>query len=363
MGGEQRVAARPGTSPAAAASGAAPGSARRAASAPTSARTTATDRAVRRTVTAPPAGRVLLGRPPAPSGSLARDAVGESGEMDTHGRPARRRARGGARSGRGGVAWRARLRELTVEEKTGPGDLVSEADREAEAAAREVLARRRPADAVVGEEAAATGGTSGVAWHVDPVDGTTNYLYGRDDWCVSVAAWRDGAGARRRRAGAGAGPRDDRDGRGRRVVRRRAAAGAPSAVAGARGRRARARTRRAAGARRRSWCGTLVPRVRDVRRGGSAAIALANVARGCADAVWSPGLQTVGPGGRRPARHRGGRRRGRPRRAGGGHAGVGRGAGGRRRRGRGAAPAAARTPSPEPPALHRAGRRRDARGP
>ncbi len=44
-------------------------------------------------------------------------------------------------------------------------------------------------------------------------------------------------------------------------------------------------------ARAGSVYGTVVPRLRDVRRGGSAAIALANVARGRADAVWNPGLQ------------------------------------------------------------------------
>ena len=189
------------------------------------------------------------------------------------------------------MRWRARLRELTVEHKSGPGDLVSEADRDAEQAARAVLSRRRPEDAVVGEEGAPTAGASGVQWYVDPIDGTTNYLYGRDDWCVSVAAWRDGAAlaavvlepvtCRLTTATAGGGAWCD----GVRLQVRRPPSLDLAVVELGLGRRDR---RSRAG----QVVGALVPRVRDVRRGGSAAIALANVALGRADAVWSPGLQT-----------------------------------------------------------------------
>ncbi|MCW2778437.1 MAG: hypothetical protein JWN17_2162, partial [Frankiales bacterium] len=183
------------------------------------------------------------------------------------------------------------LAALTVEHKSGPSDLVSQADREAEQAARAVLADRRPDDAVVGEESAATDGTSGVAWHVDPIDGTTNYLYGRDDWCVSVAAWQDGRALvgvvlepvtdRLTTATAGGGAWC----RGVRLQVRRPSSLEETVVELGLGRA----SRRAAAGR---VFGELVPRVRDVRRGGSAAIALANVALGRADAVWSPGLQT-----------------------------------------------------------------------
>jgi hypothetical protein len=63
-------------------------------------------------------------------------------------------------------------------------DLVSQADRDTERIIRTVLARHRPGDAVLGEES----GTGGVRWIVDAIDGTANYLYGRPDWAVSVAA-------------------------------------------------------------------------------------------------------------------------------------------------------------------------------
>lgn len=188
------------------------------------------------------------------------------------------------------LRWRARPGGPRVEEKTGPGDLVSQADREAEQAARAVLAARRPDDAVVGEEADDTAGSSGVCWYVDPIDGTTNYLYGRDDWCVSVAAWRGGTPLvgvvlepvpdRTTTATAGAGAWCD----GVRLQVRRPASLSQAVVELGLGRgERRARAGRLLAA--------LDPQVRDVRRGGSAAIALANVARGCSDAVWSPGLQ------------------------------------------------------------------------
>jgi myo-inositol-1(or 4)-monophosphatase len=186
--------------------------------------------------------------------------------------------------------WRERLPQLHVEEKSGPSDLVSRADREAETAAREVLARQRPDDGVHGEEAGETPGTSGTVWLVDPIDGTTNYLYGRDDWCVSVAAVRDGRSLaavvlepvldRATTAVAGQGAYAD----GVRLAVRRPAELALAVVDLGLG---RAERRARAG----DVVGALVPRLRDVRRGGSAAIALANVARGRSDATWSPGLQ------------------------------------------------------------------------
>jgi myo-inositol-1(or 4)-monophosphatase len=77
--------------------------------------------------------------------------------------------------------------ERVLATKSTPTDLVSEADLAAEAAIRAVLARRAPDDAVMGEEGEDVGGTSGRRWIVDPLDGTVNFLYGLPLWCVSVA--------------------------------------------------------------------------------------------------------------------------------------------------------------------------------
>ena len=74
-----------------------------------------------------------------------------------------------------------------LETKSTPTDLVSAADVEAERAIRAVLERRRPDDAVLGEEGDEIPGTTGLRWVVDPLDGTVNYLFGLPQWCVSVA--------------------------------------------------------------------------------------------------------------------------------------------------------------------------------
>jgi myo-inositol-1(or 4)-monophosphatase len=73
-----------------------------------------------------------------------------------------------------------------VQTKSTPTDLVSDADVAAEAAIRRVLERRRPADAILGEEGGATGQGEHL-WVVDPLDGTVNYLFGIPAFAVSVA--------------------------------------------------------------------------------------------------------------------------------------------------------------------------------
>lgn len=83
--------------------------------------------------------------------------------------------------------------EHQVSAKSTPTDLVSEADLASERAIRELLAWQRPDDGFVGEEGDDEQGTSGVHWVVDPLDGTVNFLFGIPQWCVSVAV-KDGAG-------------------------------------------------------------------------------------------------------------------------------------------------------------------------
>ncbi len=92
-----------------------------------------------------------------------------------------------------------------VHSKSTPTDLVSEADLASQRAIAEMLARARPDDAFLGEEDTGTGspaGTTadddpdaprGLRWIVDPLDGTINFLFGIPQWCVSVAV-EDGQG-------------------------------------------------------------------------------------------------------------------------------------------------------------------------
>ena len=72
-------------------------------------------------------------------------------------------------------------------------DMVTEFDRAAETLIVSELRRLRPDDAIVGEEGTNRPGTSGIAWLIDPIDGTTNFLYGLPGYAVSIAA-SDGDG-------------------------------------------------------------------------------------------------------------------------------------------------------------------------
>ncbi|NOD98297.1 histidinol-phosphatase [Ruegeria sp. HKCCD6228] len=66
-------------------------------------------------------------------------------------------------------------------------DPVTVADRAAEQAMRDVLARRRPDDGVLGEEFGAHTGTSGRTWVLDPIDGTRGFISGTPTWGVLIA--------------------------------------------------------------------------------------------------------------------------------------------------------------------------------
>lgn len=66
-------------------------------------------------------------------------------------------------------------------------DVVTEADREVELLIRSRISDARPDDAVLGEEGGSADGTSGLTWVVDPIDGTVNYLYGIPHYAVSIA--------------------------------------------------------------------------------------------------------------------------------------------------------------------------------
>jgi myo-inositol-1(or 4)-monophosphatase len=176
---------------------------------------------------------------------------------------------------------------LSVRTKSTATDPVSEADLAAERAIRAVLTGRRPDDAVLGEEGGDALGTSGLSWVVDPLDGTVNFLFGIPQWCVSVAcAERCGAILDPVRgelftviAGDGAmlggdplraSGRDDLD--------TALVATGFAYDAGVRALQAETLAR-------------VVPRVRDVRRMGSAALDLAWTAAGRYDAFFERGVQ------------------------------------------------------------------------
>jgi myo-inositol-1(or 4)-monophosphatase len=185
-----------------------------------------------------------------------------------------------------------------LDTKTTATDPVSDADRAAEAAIRALLAERRPGDAILGEEGGETAGSareeSGVRWIVDPLDGTVNYLFRYPQWSVSVAA-EDADGTAL--AGVVLDPLRDEELSATRsgpLLRDGApVAPAPRAetlgvalVATGFGYDAAVRARQSEVLR------DVLPRVRDVRRGGSAALDLAWTALGRCDAYWERGVKT-----------------------------------------------------------------------
>ncbi|HYF24899.1 MAG TPA: inositol monophosphatase family protein [Baekduia sp.] len=177
--------------------------------------------------------------------------------------------------------------ERALTSKSTPTDLVSEADHAAEDAIRAVLAQRVPDDAIVGEEGEDVAGTSGRRWIVDPLDGTINFLFGLPQWCVSVcceglagviwdpvreelfAATADGPATLNGVVLHGS----ERDDLGHALVA--TGYGYDSAQRGRQG----------------ELAARVLPRVRDLRRMGSAALDLAWLAAGRYDAYYEHGVK------------------------------------------------------------------------
>jgi myo-inositol-1(or 4)-monophosphatase len=174
--------------------------------------------------------------------------------------------------------------------KSSETDPVSDADRQAERTVRELLGTERPGDGLLAEEGSRSSSTSGRRWIVDPLDGTVNFLYGFPAWAVSVAL-------------------EDADGIAVGVVHSPVHGETFSAVRGEgarlNGRVLQVRQRReleramvATGfsydAERRAEQAEvirrLLPRARDIRRAGAAALDLAWVAAGRLDAFYERGL-------------------------------------------------------------------------
>jgi myo-inositol-1(or 4)-monophosphatase len=84
------------------------------------------------------------------------------------------------------------VENLQVSRK-GPSDFVSAADRKAEAILREALLKARPGYGLVMEESGTVEGADrSHTWYVDPLDGTTNFLHGLPQFCLSVGLEREG---------------------------------------------------------------------------------------------------------------------------------------------------------------------------
>jgi Asp-tRNA(Asn)/Glu-tRNA(Gln) amidotransferase A subunit family amidase/fructose-1,6-bisphosphatase/inositol monophosphatase family enzyme len=181
--------------------------------------------------------------------------------------------------------------ERATGSKSTPTDLVSEADLAAERAIRAIISAQRPGDAILGEEGGETQEGSGLRWIVDPLDGTVNFLFGVPQWCVSVAVHDDEGGL----AGVVFDPLRDEVFAAQR--------GGPVTLNGApvtASERTELETALVATgfaydagvrAAQAQVIAGLLPRVRDVRRMGSAALDLAWTAAGRYDAFYERGVQ------------------------------------------------------------------------
>lgn len=194
--------------------------------------------------------------------------------------------------------------------KSSATDMVTEVDRASEELIVADLLAAFPEDGILAEEGGGRPGSSGVRWVIDPLDGTTNFLYGFGSWAVSIAAEEvpagggpDGAGGRAQGgtdpvdrvlagvvvdiprgetfvAARGEGARRDGE-----LVRCSVASDPATSLvatgfsysAAERGRQARVLV-------------DLLPQVRDVRRVGAAALDLCSVACGRVDAYFERGL-------------------------------------------------------------------------
>lgn len=81
--------------------------------------------------------------------------------------------------------------QLEVSQKSAQ-DRVSEADRDIETLIRDAILAEFPEDSLLGEEHGGTGGHTPFLWVIDPIDGTSSFLAGLADWCISIAVVVDG---------------------------------------------------------------------------------------------------------------------------------------------------------------------------
>ena len=178
-----------------------------------------------------------------------------------------------------------------VHTKTSATDVVTAADTAAERLARRLLAQWRPGEPVLGEEEGGAGSsTEQLCWVVDPIDGTVNYLYGFPWYAVSVAVQRDGQSlaaavgqpAAGRLWSAARGRGADCDGV---TVRASAATQLELSLIGT-GFSYRPERR----ARQAAMVAGMLPKIRDMRRAGSAALDLCSVASGWLDGFAEHGL-------------------------------------------------------------------------
>jgi myo-inositol-1(or 4)-monophosphatase len=180
---------------------------------------------------------------------------------------------------------------VVVTTKTTGTDMVTEIDQASERLIVDGILLARPDDGILGEEGTDRAGTSGVRWVIDPIDGTTNYLYGHPGFAVSIAVEIDGIVS----VGvvndpfhgevftATIGGGSFRNGK---PITASTQSNLANALVGTGFSYESERRRRQA-----EVLGKVIPHIRDIRRMGAASVDLCSVACGRIDAYWERGLQ------------------------------------------------------------------------
>lgn len=203
---------------------------------------------------------------------LAEDIAREAGDMLVAKRPA------------------MSTRSADIETKSSPTDVVTVLDLASEQLIRERILAARPGDRILGEEEGDRPGETDVRWVVDPIDGTVNFLYGLPDWAVSIAVEVRGrivAGVVNAAARGEVYTASEGGGAWLAGERLRCNPAAPlgqALVATGFGYDAALRAEQA------EVLTGVLPRVRDIRRGGSCAVDLCSVASGRVDAYYERGV-------------------------------------------------------------------------
>ena len=180
---------------------------------------------------------------------------------------------------------------FAIETKSTAIDIATQMDIAAEKFIVESILTARPGDGIIGEEGSARPSSSGITWVIDPLDGTVNYVYGMPGWNVSIAAkdesgviagvvvaptinsfWSASRGGGAYFNGAPISVNDPIE-----LDRALIATGFQYDTAA---RHVQLKT-----------IDYLVPRVRDIRRNGAAAVDLCYVAMGAADGYFEDGLK------------------------------------------------------------------------
>jgi myo-inositol-1(or 4)-monophosphatase len=111
--------------------------------------------------------------------------------MDIHEREIRDRhvlaERLATEAGQVALDYFGKRESLVIEIKGDPQDVVSIADREVENLIQSRIAATFAEDGFLGEETGLATGSSGYTWVVDPIDGTSPFVHGMPNWCVSIA--------------------------------------------------------------------------------------------------------------------------------------------------------------------------------